>query len=110
MLKLLISQVRVTVRNQTISKRILNPNDFVKFLKTDESLHSYYLSECELYCLANILGVAVNMLTYSKQEAPKWDTYDPHQGLVHNNKFVRKQPMYCLHDKNVQFSRIVQQK
>jgi len=103
-------QVRVTVRNQTISKRILNPNDFVKFLKTDESLHSYYLSECELYCLANILGVAVNMLTYSKQEAAKWDTYDPHQGLVHNNKFVRKQPMYCLHDKNVQFSRIVQQK
>ena len=95
-------------------KRIPNANEFVKFLKTDESLHCYYISECELYCLANILGAPINMLTYSMaggRTETKWDTYDPHQGLIHPNKFNNnKQPLYIIHDKNVQFSRLVKQK
>jgi len=107
-------QVKVTVRNQNSMKRIPNANEFVKFLKTDESLHCYYISECELYCLANILGAPINMLTYSMaggRTETKWDTYDPHQGLIHSNKFANnKAPLYIIHDKNVQFSRLVKQK
>ena len=74
-------QVRISIRNQTSSRRIPSPAEFVKFLKTDESLHSFYVSECELYCLANILGLPLNLLTWSGQGAAgaKWDTYEPHQ-------------------------------
>merc|ERR1712098_659684 len=103
-------QVKVTVRNQNSMKRIPNANEFVKFLKTDESLHCYYISECELYCLANILGAPINMLTYSMaggRTETKWDTYEPHQGLIHNNKFFNTRTLYIVHDKNVQFSRLV---
>ena len=33
------------------------------------------------------------------------------QGLIHSNKFAgNKQTLYILHEKNVQFSRLVQQK
>ena len=91
-------------------KEILSANEFVKFLKTDESLHSFYISECELYCLANILGAPIHMLTYSMvggRTETKWDTYEPHQGLIHNNKFFNRRPLYIVHDKNVQFSRLV---
>lgn len=105
-------QVKITNKHQTMAKRITNPNDFVKFLKTDESLHMYYVSECELYCLANILGVPINLLTFSSgsKADTKWDNYEPHQSLIHPNKYVNeanKQPMYCLHELNVQFSRLV---
>ena len=75
------SQVRISIRNQTSSRRIPSASEFVKFLKTDESLHSFYVCECELYCLANILGLPLNLLTWSGQGAAgaKWDTYEPHQ-------------------------------
>ena len=74
-------QVRISIRNQTSSRRVPSASEFVKFLKTDESLHSFYVSECELYCLANILGLPLNLLTWSGQGAAgaKWDTYEPHQ-------------------------------
>ena len=32
-------QVKISIRNQTTSRRIPTPTEFVKFLKTDESLH-----------------------------------------------------------------------
>jgi len=108
-------QVRISIRNQTSSRRIPSPAEFVKFLKTDESLHSFYVSECELYCLANILGLSLNLLTWSGQGAAgaKWDTYEPHQSLIHTNKFASmsrdKQPLYLLHENDKMFSRIVKQ-
>ena len=82
---------------QLTQKTIPNSGEFLKFLKTEESLHSFYISECELYCLANILGAPVSLLTYTqgpgKVEA-KWDTYDPHQvGLAATravNEYSRK--------------------
>jgi len=108
-------QVRISIRNQTSSRRIPSASEFVKFLKTDESLHSFYVSECELYCLANILGIPLNLLTWSGQGAAgsKWDTYEPHQSLIHQNKFDcssgDKQPLYLLHEKDKMFSRLVKQ-
>ena len=60
-------QVRISIRGQTSARTIPSPSEFVKFLKTDESLHSFYVSECELYCLANILGLPLNTLTWSGQ-------------------------------------------
>ena len=88
------SQVRISIRNQTSSRRIPSPSEFVKFLKTDESLHSFYVSECELYCLANILGLSLNLLTWSGQGAAgaKWDTYEPHQ--VRHNSDLRYIQVY----------------
>lgn len=111
-------QVRISIRGQTSARTIPSPSEFVKFLKTDESLHSFYVSECELYCLANILGLPLNTLTWSGQGAAgaKWDTYEPHQSLVHVNKFGGgasgagdKQPLYLLHEKDKVFSRLVKQ-
>ena len=91
-----------------MQKTISSSPDFLKFLKTDESLHSYYQSECELYCLANILGVTISVLTYSGQgKQTKWDNFNPHQGLVHKNKFVVKNTLHCLHEEKVRFNRLV---
>ena len=53
------------MRNQTIQKTVPNSAEFQKFLKSDESLYSFHMSECELYCLANILGVPIYQLTYN---------------------------------------------
>ena len=53
------------MRNQTIQKTVPSSAEFQKFLKSDESLHSFHMSECELYCLANILGVPIYQLTYN---------------------------------------------
>merc|ERR1719233_268546 len=58
-------QVKLRMRNQTIQKTVPSPAEFQKFLKTDESLYSFHMSECELYCLANILGVPIYQLTYN---------------------------------------------
>ena len=57
--------MKIRVRNQTIQKTFPSSAEFQKFLKTEESLYSYYMSECELYCLANVLGVPIYQLTYN---------------------------------------------
>merc|ERR1719318_277182 len=88
-------QVKLRMRNQTVQKTIPTSAEFQKFLKTDESLYSFHMSECELYCLANILGVPIYQLTYNlvgvggkPEERCRWDTLDPHHGLIHQNKFA----------------------
>ena len=58
-------QVKIRMRNQTVQKTIPSSAEFVKFLKTEESLNSCHMLECELYCLANILGVPIYQLTYN---------------------------------------------
>lgn len=111
-------QVKIRVRNQTIQKTFPSSAEFQKFLKTEESLYSYYMSECELYCLANVLGVPIYQLTYNlagvggkPEERCRWDTLDPHHGLIHQNKFnVNKDPLYLLYEDKVHFSKIVQMK
>merc|ERR1719233_517582 len=111
-------QVKLRMRNQTIQKTVPSPAEFQKFLKTDESLYSFHMSECELYCLANILGVPIYQLTYNlvgvggkPEERCRWDTLDPHHGLVHQNKFNNnKEPLYILYEDKVHFSKIVQNK
>ena len=98
---------------QLTQKTIPNAGEFLKFLKTEESLYSFYISECELYCLANILGITINILTYTGQgKQGKLDNFDPHQGLIHNNKFRgnNKEAMYCLHEDKVRFNRLVKLK
>ena len=98
---------------QLSQKTIPNAGEFLKFLKTEESLHSFYISECELYCLANILGISIHILTFTGQgKQAKWQTFDPHQGLVHDNKFAKKnkEPFYCLHEVKLRFNRIVKLK
>jgi len=95
---------------QLKQRTISSPPEFLKFLKTEESLHSFYLSECELYCLANILGITIHILTFTGQDKQaKWETFEPHQGLIHDNKFAgtNKLPMYCLHEEKVRFNRVV---
>ena len=91
-------------------KTISSPEEFLEFLKTEESLHCSYLSECELYCLANILGTTIHLITYSsKDKQAKWDTFKPQQSLVHSNKFAgNKQPMYCLYERGVGFNRVTE--
>jgi len=111
-------QVKVRMRNQTVQKTVPSNAEFVKFLKTEESLYSFHMSECELYCLANILGVPVYQLTYNlvgvggkPEERCRWDTLDPHQGLIHQNKFnSNKEPLYILYEDKIHFCRIVQTK
>jgi len=111
-------QVKLRMRNQTIQKTVPSSAEFQKFLKTDESLFSFHMSECELYCLANILGVPIYQLTYNlvgvggkPEERCRWDTLDPHHGLVHQNKFNKnKEPLYILYEDKIHFSKIVQNK
>jgi len=111
-------QVKLRMRNQTIQKTLPSSAEFQKFLKTDESLYSFHMSECELYCLANILGVPIYQLTYNlvgvggkPEERCRWDTLDPHHGLVYQNKFNKnKEPLYILYEDKIHFSKIVQNK
>jgi len=111
-------QVKVRMRNQTVQKTVPNSAEFQKFLKSDESLYSFHMSECELYCLANILGVPIYQLTYNlvgvggkPEERCRWDTLDPHQGLIHQNKFnSNKEPLYVLYEDKIHFCKIVQTK
>jgi len=111
-------QVKLRIRNQTVQKTIPTSAEFQKFLKSEESLYSFYMSECELYCLANILGVPIYQLTYNivgmsgrPEERCRWDTLDPHHGLVHKNKFANnKDPLYLLYEDKVHFSKIKQLK
>jgi len=111
-------QVKLRMRNQTIQKTVPSSTEFQKFLKSDESLYSFHMSECELYCLANILGVPIYQLTYNlvgvggkPEERCRWDTLDPHHGLVHQNKFNKnKEPLYILYEDKIHFSKIVQNK
>ena len=58
-------QVQLRMHNQTVQKTVPSSAEFQKFLKTDESLNSFHMSECELYCLANILGAPIYQLTYN---------------------------------------------
>lgn len=103
-------QVKITSQTKTMTKRIPSSSEFVKWLRSEESLQSYYLSECELYCLANILGSTINLMTFSSNNRSdaKWESFEPHQGLIHQNKFANnKAPLYCIHELGVQFSRLV---
>jgi len=111
-------QVKLRMRNQTIQKTVPSSAEFQKFLKSEESLYSFHMSECELYCLANILGVPIYQLTYNlvgvggkPEERCRWDTLDPHHGLIHQNKFnSNKEPLYILYEDKVHFCKIVQTK
>ena len=105
-----VLQVKITSQTKTMTKRIPSSSEFVKWLRSEESLQSYYLSECELYCLANILGSTINLMTFSSNNRSdaKWESFEPHQGLIHQNKFANnKAPLYCIHELGVQFSRLV---
>jgi len=108
-------QVNVKMGSQTVQKTVPGNAEFTTFLKSDESLYSFHMSECELYCLANILGVPIYKLTYGMlgvsgkpQERCRWDTFDPHHGLIHQNKFnSNKEPLYILYEDKIHFCRIV---
>jgi len=108
-------QVKLKMKSATVQRNIPSPAAFKEFLKSDDSLVSWNVSECETYCLANVLGVAIHQLTYNlagvagrPEQRCKWDMLEPHQGLVHQNKFVRnKEPLYVLHEDKVVFNRIV---
>jgi len=110
--------VKLRLKTSTVQRQIPSGNAFKEFLKSDESLVSYNLSECETYCLANILGVPIHQLTYNltgvtgrPEQRCKWDTLEPHQGLVHQNKFARnKEPFYVLYEDKVVFTKIVPNK
>lgn len=107
-------QVKIKREGGQLTQRTIpNSGEFLKFLKTDESLHCFYISECELYCLANILGITINILTYTGQKKHgKWESFDPHQGLIHSNKFRgnNKEALHCLHEEKVRFNRLVKLK
>jgi len=108
-------QVKLKMKSATVQRNIASPAAFKEFLKSDDSLLSWNVSECETYCLANVMGVAIHQLTYNlagvagrPEQRCKWDVLEPHQGLVHQNKFVRnKEPLYVLHEDKVVFTRIV---
>jgi len=108
-------QVKLKMKSATVQRNIPSPAAFKEFLKSDDSLLSWNVSECETYCLANVMGVAIHQLTFNlagvagrPEQRCKWDMLEPHQGLVHQNKFVRnKEPLYVLHEDKVSFTRIV---
>ena len=110
-LSVLIIQVRIKREaGQLTLRSVSSPENFLKFLRTEESLHCLYQSECELYCLANILGISIHILTFTGQgKQAKWEKFEPHQGLIHDNKFGgnNKQPLYCVYEEKVRFNRVV---
>jgi hypothetical protein len=79
--------VKVRVKAATVQRVFPTAAAFKEFLKSDESLGSYNVSECETYCLANVLGVPIHQLTYNlatlagarPEQRCKWDTLEPHQ-------------------------------
>ena len=50
------------MKSATVQRNIPTPAAFLEFLKSDDSLLSWNVSECETYCLANVLGVAVHQV------------------------------------------------
>ena len=84
-----IVQVKLKVKSATVQRNIPSPAAFKEFLKSDDSLVSWNVSECETYCLANVLGVAIHQLTYNlagvagrPEQRCKWDMLEPHQVLL----------------------------
>ena len=55
-------QVKLKMKSATVQRNIPTPAAFLEFLKSDDSLLSWNVSECETYCLANVLGVAVHQV------------------------------------------------
>ena len=109
-------QVKVRIHDQTVQKTIPSSPEFLKFLKTEESLSAFPMSVCELFCLANVLGFPIYQLTYNlvevkgkTKEHGRWDTLEPHPSLIHVNKFSRrnKEPFYILYEDEVHFCKIV---
>ena len=83
------AQVKLKMKSATVQRNIPSPAAFKDFLKTDDSLLSWNVSECELYCLANVLGVAIHQLTYNlagtagrPEQRCKWDMLEPHQVTI----------------------------
>ena len=82
-------QVKLKVKSATVQRNIPSPAAFKEFLKSDDSLVSWNVSECETYCLANVLGVPIHQLTFNlagvagrPEQRCKWDMLEPHQVLL----------------------------
>ena len=82
----LFIQVKLKMKSATVQRNIPSPAAFKEFLKSDDSLLSWNVSECETYCLANVMGVAIHQLTYNlagvagrPEQRCKWDMLEPHQ-------------------------------
>lgn len=81
-------QVKLKMKSATVQRNIPSPAAFKEFLKSDDSLLSWNVSECETYCLANVMGVAIHQLTFNlagvagrPEQRCKWDMLEPHQVL-----------------------------
>ena len=62
-LTLVLHQVKISVKTATVQRNMPTAAAFKEFLKGEESLSSFNISECETYCLANIIGVPIHQVT-----------------------------------------------
>ena len=92
------------MKNATVQRNIPSPAAFKEFLKSDDSLLSWNVSECETYCLANVLGVAIHQLTYNlagvagrPEQRCKWDLLEPHQVALNVPKVLTGFPYILTH-------------
>ena len=58
----LFTQVKLKMKSATVQRNIASPAAFKEFLKSDDSLLSWNVSECETYCLANVMGVPIHQV------------------------------------------------
>ena len=55
--------MKIGVKTATVQRNMPTAAAFKEFLKGEESLSSFNISECETYCLANIIGVPIHQVT-----------------------------------------------
>ena len=110
-------QVKIGAGNFTTFKVFENYEDYLAFLKTEESMLAWNHSEAEIAAIGQILNIDIIVLTYniqnrrgSREERVEWNQFNPHPGFaLPNNIFSRKSPrtLRLLNEDNVHWRLLI---
>ena len=106
-------QVTIGAGNITTYKIFETSEDYLAFLKTEESMLAWNHSNAEIVAIGQVLNANVIVLTYniqnrrgSREERTQWNQFDLHPGFaLPQNIFSRRSPntLRLLNEDNVHF-------
>ena len=98
-------------------KRIENENEYLEFLRSDESMYAYNTSQVEVIAIGNVMKVDIQTLTYMIQgregwpsQRTQWNTYGFNPEMADDNTFsVRTtgETLKLLHEDEVHYCKLV---
>ena len=107
-------QFTLGVGENSRTKSIQGPEEYFKFLKSQDSMDCYSESEVDLWVLCYVMNTTIGALTYNLPVGQgyggcrfDWNYFEG-QGIVAVGKFsCRPEPLYLLNEKLVHWSRLV---